>query len=310
MSIFKGAATALITPFKNGLIDFDKFGDFIEWQISENIDALVVAGTTGESATISNIEHKALMTYAVDKVNKRVPVIIGTGSNNTLHSLELTKDAKEAGADAVLIVTPYYNKTTQSGIIKHFTYIADRVDMPIIMYNIPSRTGLHMSVDSVVELSKHSNIVAIKESSGDISYVADIASKVSEDFYIYSGNDDMIVPILSLGGKGVISVLSNVMPKQTHTMVMDYLSGDVYSATNLQLKLYNFISSLFIETSPIPVKTCLNLLGFDVGDLRMPLFEMEEKNKNILISRLKELGFELWLLKLFYPAVQELWAGR
>ncbi len=293
MSIFKGAATALITPFKNGLIDFDKFGDFIEWQISENIDALVVAGTTGESATISNIEHKALMTYAVDKVNKRVPVIIGTGSNNTLHSLELTKDAKEAGADAVLIVTPYYNKTTQSGIIKHFTYIADRVDMPIIMYNIPSRTGLHMSVDSVVELSKHSNIVAIKESSGDISYVADIASKVSEDFYIYSGNDDMIVPILSLGGKGVISVLSNVMPKQTHTMVMDYLSGDVYSATNLQLKLYNFISSLFIETSPIPVKTCLNLLGFDVGDLRMPLFEMEEKNKNILISRLKELGFEL-----------------
>lgn len=293
MSIFKGAATALITPFKNGLIDFDKFGDFIEWQISENIDALVVAGTTGESATISNIEHKALMTYAVDKVNKRVPVIIGTGSNNTLHSLELTKDAKEAGADAVLIVTPYYNKTTQSGIIKHFTYIADRVDIPIIMYNIPSRTGLHMSVDSVVELSKHSNIVAIKESSGDISYVADIASKVSEDFYIYSGNDDMIVPILSLGGKGVISVLSNVMPKQTHTMVMDYLSGDVYSATNLQLKLYNFISSLFIETSPIPVKTCLNLLGFDVGDLRMPLFEMEEKNKNILISRLKELGFEL-----------------
>lgn len=293
MSIFKGAATALITPFKNGLIDFDKFGDFIEWQISENIDALVVAGTTGESATISNIEHKALMTYAVDKVNKRVPVIIGTGSNNTLHSLELTKDAKEAGADAVLIVTPYYNKTTQSGIIKHFTYIADRVGIPIIMYNIPSRTGLHMSVDSVVELSKHSNIVAIKESSGDISYVADIASKVSEDFYIYSGNDDMIVPILSLGGKGVISVLSNVMPKQTHTMVMDYLSGDVYSATNLQLKLYNFISSLFIETSPIPVKTCLNLLGFDVGDLRMPLFEMEEKNKNILISRLKELGFEL-----------------
>ncbi len=293
MSIFKGAATALITPFKNGLIDFDKFGDFIEWQISENIDALVVAGTTGESATISNIEHKALMTYAVDKVNKRVPVIIGTGSNNTLHSLELTKDAKEAGADAVLIVTPYYNKTTQSGIIKHFTYIADRVDIPIIMYNIPSRTGLHMSVDSVVELSKHSNIVAIKESSGDISYVADIASKVSEDFYIYSGNDDMIVPILSLGGKGVISVLSNVMPKQTHTMVMDYLSGDVYSATNLQLKLYNFISSLFIETSPIPVKTCLNLLGFDVGDLRMPLFEMEEKNKNILITRLKELGFEL-----------------
>lgn len=293
MSIFKGAATALITPFKNGLIDFDKYGDFIEWQISENIDALVVAGTTGEVATLSDIEHKALMAYAVEKINKRVPVIIGTGSNDTLHSLELTKDAKEAGADAVLIVTPYYNKTTQSGLIKHFTYIADRVDIPIIMYNVPSRTGLHMSVDTVVELSKHPNIVAIKESSGDISYVANIASKVSEDFSIYSGNDDIIIPILSLGGKGVISVLSNVMPKQTHTMVMDYLSGDIHSAMSLQLKLYDFISAIFIETNPIPVKTCLNLIGFEVGDLRMPLFEMEEKNKNILVARLKELGFEL-----------------
>jgi 4-hydroxy-tetrahydrodipicolinate synthase len=293
MSIFKGAATALITPFKNGLIDFDKYGEFIEWQISENIDALVVAGTTGEVATLSNIEHKALMAYSVEKVNKRVPVIIGTGSNVTMHSLDLTKDAKEAGADAVLIVTPYYNKTTQLGLIKHFTYIADRVDIPIIMYNVPSRTGLHMSASTVVELSKHPNIVAIKESSGDLSYVADIASKVSDNFSIYSGNDDVIVPILSLGGKGVISVLSNVMPKQTHTMVMDYLSGDIHSALNLQLKLYDFISAIFIETNPIPIKTCLNLLGFDVGDLRMPLFEMEEKNKNILITRLKELGFEI-----------------
>lgn len=307
MSIFKGAATALITPFKNGLIDFDKFAEFIEWQISENIDALVVAGTTGEVATLSDIEHKALMAYAVDKINKRVPVIIGTGSNDTLHSLELTKDAKEAGADAVLIVTPYYNKTTQSGLIKHYTYIADRVDIPIIMYNVPSRTGLHMSVNTVVELSKHPNIVAIKESSGDISYVANIASKVSEDFTIYSGNDDIIVPILSLGGKGVISVLSNVMPKQTHTMVMDYLSGDIYSAMNLQLKLYDFISSIFIETNPIPIKTCLNLLGFEVGDLRMPLFEMEEKNKNVLITKLKELGFELWLQNLSYLVVQGQW---
>ena len=294
MSIFKGAATALVTPFKNGLIDFEKYGEFIEWQISEDIDALVVAGTTGEASTISDIEHKALMKYAVDKINKRVPVILGTGSNDTMHSLELTRDAQAAGADAVLIVTPYYNKTTQSGVIKHYSYIADRVDIPIIMYNVPSRTGFNLSVNSVVELSKHKNIVGLKEASGNISYVADIASKVSEDFYIYSGNDDMIVPVLSLGGKGVISVLSNVMPKQTHTMVMDYLSGDIHSAMNLQLKLYDFISALFIETNPIPVKTCLNLLGFDVGELRMPLCEMEEKNKKVLFDKMKDLGLEGW----------------
>ncbi len=292
MSIFKGAATALVTPFKNGLIDYEKYGELIEWQISEDIDALVVAGTTGEASTISDIEHKALMKYAVDKINKRVPVILGTGSNDTMHSLELTKDAQAAGADAVLIVTPYYNKTTQSGVIKHYSYIADRVGIPIIMYNVPSRTGFNLSVNSVVELSKHKNIVGLKEASGNISYVADIASKVSEDFYIYSGNDDMIVPILSLGGKGVISVLSNVMPKQTHTMVMDYLSGDIHSAMNLQLKLYDFISVLFIETNPIPVKTCLNLLGFDVGELRMPLCEMEEKNKKVLFDKMKDLGLE------------------
>ncbi len=292
MSIFKGAATALVTPFKNGLIDFEKYGEFIEWQISEDIDALVVAGTTGEASTISDIEHKALMKYAVDKINKRVPVILGTGSNDTMHSLELTRDAQAAGADAVLMVTPYYNKTTQSGVIKHYSYIADRVDIPIIMYNVPSRTGFNLSVNSVVELSKHKNIVGLKEASGNISYVADIASKVSEDFYIYSGNDDMIVPVLSLGGKGVISVLSNVMPKQTHTMVMDYLSGDIHSAMNLQLKLYDFISALFIETNPIPVKTCLNLLGFDVGELRMPLCEMEEKNKKLLFDKMKDLGLE------------------
>lgn len=292
MSIFKGAATALVTPFKNGLIDFEKYGEFIEWQISEDIDALVVAGTTGEASTISDIEHKALMKYAVDKINKRVPVILGTGSNDTMHSLELTRDAQAAGADAALIVTPYYNKTTQSGVIKHYSYIADRVDIPIIMYNVPSRTGFNLSVNSVVELSKHKNIVGLKEASGNISYVADIASKVSEDFYIYSGNDDMIVPVLSLGGKGVISVLSNVMPKQTHTMVMDYLSGDIHSAMNLQLKLYDFISALFIETNPIPVKTCLNLLGFDVGELRMPLCEMEEKNKKVLFDKMKDLGLE------------------
>lgn len=293
MSIFKGAATALVTPFKNGVIDFEKYGELIEWQISENIDALVIAGTTGEASTMNDIEHKALMKYAVDKINKRVPVILGTGSNDTIHSLELSRYAQDIGADALLLVTPYYNKTTQVGVVKHYTHIADRVDIPIIMYNVPARTGFNLSVNSVVELSKHQNIKGLKEASGNISYVADIASKVSDDFDLYSGNDDMIVPLLSLGGKGVISVLSNVMPKQTHNMVMDYLNGDIYSAMNLQLKLFDFISALFIETNPIPVKTCLNLLGCDVGELRLPLCEMEEKNKKVLIEKMKDLGLEL-----------------
>ena len=293
MSIFKGAATALVTPFKNGVIDLEKYGELIEWQISENIDALVVAGTTGEASTMNDIEHKALMKYAVDKINKRVPVILGTGSNDTKHSLELSRYAQDIGADALLLVTPYYNKTTQLGVIKHYTYIADRVDIPIIMYNVPARTGFNISVNSVVELSKHQNIKGLKEASGNISYVADIASKVSDDFDLYSGNDDMIVPLLSLGGKGVISVLSNVMPKQTHNMVMDFLNGDIHSAMSMQLKLYDFISALFIETNPIPVKTCLNLLGCDVGELRLPLCEMEVKNKKILIEKMQEIGLEI-----------------
>ena len=293
MSIFKGAATALVTPFKNGVIDFEKYGELIDWQISENIDALVVAGTTGEASTLNDIEHRALMKYAVDKINKRVPVILGTGSNDTMHCLELSRYARDIGADALLLVTPYYNKTTQTGIIKHYTYIADRVDLPLIMYNVPSRTGFCISVNSAVELSKHHNIAGLKEASGNISYIADIRSKAADDFDIYSGNDDMIVPVLSLGGKGVISVLSNVMPKQTHSMVMDYLNGDIYSAMIMQLKLYDFISALFIETNPIPVKTCLNLLGCDVGDLRLPLCEMEEKNKKVLIEKMHGLGLEI-----------------
>lgn len=293
MDIFKGAATALVTPFKNGTIDFDKCGELIEWQISEGIDALVIAGTTGEASTMTETEHKALMKYSVKNVNKRIPVILGAGSNDTMHSLDLCKYAEDVGADALLLVTPYYNKTTEVGIIKHFTYIADRINIPVIMYNVPSRTGFNMSVNSVVELSKHDNIKGLKEASGNISYVADVASKVSKDFAIYSGNDDMIVPILSLGGLGVISVLSNVLPKQTHDMVMYYLDGDVQKSTDLQLKLYDFIKALFIETNPIPVKTCMNLLGYEVGDLRLPLCDMEEKNKRLLIQEMQYLGMEL-----------------
>lgn len=293
MGLFIGAATALVTPFKNDVIDFEKFGELINWQISENIDALVIAGTTGEASTLNDAEHKSLMKYAVEKIDKRVPAILGTGSNDTMHCLEMCRYAQDIGADALLLVTPYYNKTTQEGVVMHYTYIADRVNIPIIIYNVPSRTGFCISVESIVELSKHKNIIGIKEASGNISFVAKIASSVDKDFLIYSGNDDMIIPILSLGGKGVISVVSNVLPKQTHNMVMEYLNGDIHSALDIQLNLLNFINALFIETNPIPVKTCMNLLGCDVGELRMPLCNMNEKNKETLIKSIMEIGLEI-----------------
>lgn len=292
MKLFTGVGTALVTPYKNGEIDYEKYGELINWQIESNVDALIVAGTTGEAATMSDVEHKALMKFAVEKVNKRVPVIAGTGSNDTQYGLQLSQYAEKVGVDGLLLVTPYYNKTTQRGVIEHYRYIADRVSIPIILYNVPSRTGFNLSADTVVELSKHKNIVAIKEASGNISYLAELASKLENDFSIYSGNDDMIVPILSLGGEGVISVVSNVLPQMTHDIVMHYLNGDQKKSTEIQLRLNGFINALFIETNPIPVKTCLNILGYDVGNLRLPLTEMEEKNKIILINEMQKIGLE------------------
>lgn len=285
--IFTGAAVAIITPFNEEGINFEELKKLIDFNIENGTDAIVIAGTTGESSTMSDEEHKEVIKFTVDYVNKRVPVIAGTGSNDTLYAVELSKYAEEVGADGLLIVTPYYNKTTQAGLIKHYNYIADRVNLPIILYNVQSRTGVNISPKTCLELSKHKNIVAIKEASGNISQVAQIRALCGDDLAIYSGNDDQIVPILSLGGKGVISVLSNLAPKETHNICQLFFDGKVEESAKLQLDYLNLINSLFIEVNPIPVKTALGLMGYNVGNLRMPLFPMEECNLQILKEELK-----------------------
>ncbi|MBS4539219.1 4-hydroxy-tetrahydrodipicolinate synthase [Clostridium sp. D2Q-11] len=293
MSLFKGSGVAIITPFTKDVIDFDKLGELIDWQINENTDAIIVCGTTGEASTMSDDEKKSAIKYTVEKVNGRVPVIAGTGSNNTLHAIELSKESESIGVDGLLVVTPYYNKTTQKGLIEHYTKIADSVNIPIIVYNVPGRTGLNVAPKTLKELSKHKNIVAVKEASGNISQVVEIASIVDEDFDIYSGNDDMVIPLLSVGGKGVISVVANILPKDTHDMVMEYLEGDINKGIKLQLEMKSLIDSLFIETNPIPIKTALNLIGKNVGTLRLPLVDMSEENLNILKNELNNYGLEI-----------------
>ena len=289
--VFTGAAVAIITPFKeDGTVDFECFGKIIEDQIAGSTDAIVVCGTTGESAAMPDAEHLEVVDYCVKKVNGRVPVIAGTGSNDTKHGIELSKKAEALGVDALLLVTPYYNKTTQRGLIKHYTMIAEAVKVPIILYNVPSRTGLNIAPETVKELSKVENIVAVKEASGNISQVAKIAQLCGDDMTIYSGNDDQIVPLLSLGGKGVISVLSNVAPKQTHDMVASYLEGDTATALKLQLEALDLVDALFIEVNPIPVKTAMNMMGYNAGELRMPLCEMGEANKEVLRKAMVEYG--------------------
>ncbi|MBG0763833.1 MAG: 4-hydroxy-tetrahydrodipicolinate synthase [Tissierellales bacterium] len=253
--IFKGAGTALVTPFENGEVNFKKYGELIDMQIENGIDAIITCGTTGEGSALSDVEHKQIMEYCVKKVAGRVPVIAGTGSNDTEYGLQLSQAACKIGVDGLMMVTPYYNKTTQRGLINHYTYIADRVDRPIILYNVPSRTGMSIDVDTAVELSKHRNIVAIKDATGDIGYTADLLSRVDEDFNVYSGNDNMILPVLSLGGIGVISVISNIMPRETHEMVDEFLKGNIKGAKKIQLEMISLINSLFIEVNPIPVKT-------------------------------------------------------
>ncbi|KPU27755.1 4-hydroxy-tetrahydrodipicolinate synthase [Caloranaerobacter sp. TR13] len=290
MTLFTGSGVALVTPYKNGQIDFDKLGELIEWHIDNHTDAIIICGTTGEASTMTDEEQKQTIKFAVEKVNKRIPVIAGTGSNNTKHAIELSIYAEKVGADGLLIVTPYYNKTTQEGLIKHYLTIADEVNIPIIVYNVPGRTGLNIKPNTLAKLSEHPNIKAVKEASGNISQVAEIARLCPEDFYIYSGNDDMVVPLLSLGGKGVISVVANILPKDTHDMVMYYLNGDIDNARKLQLKMKGLIDALFIETNPIPVKTAMNLLGMDVGELRLPLTTMSEDNLQKLIKEMKNYG--------------------
>ncbi|SHH23422.1 4-hydroxy-tetrahydrodipicolinate synthase [Caloranaerobacter azorensis DSM 13643] len=290
MALFTGSGVALVTPYKNGQIDFDKLGELIEWHIDNNTDAIIICGTTGEASTMTDEEKKQTIKFTVEKVNKRIPVIAGTGSNNTKHAIELSVYAESIGADGLLIVTPYYNKTTQKGLIEHYLAIANEVNIPIIVYNVPGRTGLNIKPNTVAKLSEHPNIKAIKEASGNISQVAEIARLCPEDFYIYSGNDDMVVPLLSLGGKGVISVVANILPKDTHNMVMYYLNGDIDNARKIQLKMKGLIDALFIETNPIPIKTAMNLLGMDVGELRLPLTTMSEDNLQRLIREMEDYG--------------------
>ena len=289
-SIFTGAATAIITPFSNGAIDYDSFGRIIEDQISGGIDAIVVAGTTGEAATLTHEEHCECVKYVVEKVEGRVPVIAGTGSNDTAYGIELSQYACEVGADALLLVTPYYNKATPKGLIKSFLETAEKTDKPIILYNVPSRTGCNISLPVYKELAKHERIVAVKEASGNISSIAELIAECGDSFDIYSGNDDQIVPIMSLGGKGVISVLSNILPKETHDMTQFCLNGDFKSATELQLKYLKLINTLFCEVNPVPVKTAAALLGWCSDEMRLPLCEMEDTNKEKLIAAMTAHG--------------------
>ena len=287
--IFKGAAVAMVTPFKdNNEIDYEELNRLIDFNIENGTNAIVITGTTGESSTLSDEEHKKAIKHTVEYVNKRIPVIAGTGSNDTEYAVQLSQYAESVGVDGLLIVTPYYNKATQKGLIEHYTYIADRVNIPIILYNVPSRTGVNIAPETYLALSKHRNIVAAKEASGDLSTLLKTRALCGDDLAIYSGNDDQIVPILSLGGAGVISVLSNVMPKETSDICKLYFEGKVKESGELQIKLCDLINALFVEVNPIPVKTALRLMGYKVGKLRMPLSEMTEKNLETLKNALKK----------------------
>ena len=286
---FTGSGVAIITPFNGDTTNYDELGRLIEMHISNGTDAIIICGTTGEASTMPDSEHLAAIEYTVKKAAGRIPVIAGTGSNETAHAVALSKKAEELGADGLLQVTPYYNKASSKGLIAHFTAIAEAVSIPIILYNVPSRTGVNISIPVLKELAKIPNIVAIKEASGNISYTAKVAAEVPE-LYIYSGNDDMIVPVLSLGGKGVISVLANVMPQETHDMCQAFFDGNAEKAKDMQLKYLDLINALFVEVNPIPVKTALNLMGYNAGNLRLPLIEMEEKNLEVLKTSMKAAG--------------------
>ena len=292
MSIFTGAGTAIVTPFKaGGEIDFNKFEELIEDQIAGSIDCIVVAGTTGEAATMSDEEQLSAIKFACDVAKKRVPIVAGTGSNNTAHAIDLSIEAEKLGADGLLLVSPYYNKATQNGLKAHFTAIANAVKIPSILYNVPSRTGMNIAPATVVDLCKNvENIVAVKEASGNFSAIAQIMNMSDGCVDVYSGNDDQIVPLLALGGKGVISVLSNVAPKETHDICELFFKGDVEGSRNLQLKALPLIDALFCEVNPMPVKAALNLMGKNVGITRLPLTEMEAAHQEILRKELVKFG--------------------
>ncbi len=295
MSIFTGAGVAIVTPMNlDGSVNFDKLGELIEQQIAGKTDAIIICGTTGESSTLTHEEHLECIKYAVEKTAKRIPVIAGTGSNCTDTAIYLSTEAEKYGADGALLVTPYYNKATQNGLAEHFIRIASAIQIPVILYNVPGRTGCNILPETVVRIAKEvENVVAVKEASGNISQVAKLAALIREEkleFDIYSGNDDQIVPVLALGGKGVISVLSNVAPENTHNIVQTYLDGDVQTSLNLQLQALSLIDALFCEVNPIPVKAALNLMGMNVGGLRRPLTTMEDSNQAKLKKAMEEYG--------------------
>ena len=290
MAIFKGAGVAITTPFKeNKEVDYDLFTKQIEKQIAGGTDAIIVCGTTGEASTLSDDEHRDALAFAAKRSAGRVPIIAGTGSNDTAHCVELSKESQNLGADGLLITTPYYNKSTQKGLIAHYDKVLEKTNLPIILYNVPGRTGMNYAIPTLKELARDERIVGIKEASGNIEYATEVAKNCPE-LTMYSGNDDMIVPIMSLGGKGVISVLSNVAPKETHVLCQKWLDGDVKGSLAMQLEYLDLIKALFCEVNPIPVKTAMNMMGFDAGELRLPLCEMEPANYARLENAMKACG--------------------
>ena len=290
-TIFTGAAVALVTPFKaDGSVNYEELARLIDYQIEHGTDALVIAGTTGESSTLSEAEHSEVIRFAVQHTNHRVPVIAGTGSNATATAIMLSKEAEEAGADALLLVTPYYNKTTQNGLYQHYKAIAESVKLPIILYNVPSRTGMTIDAATAAKLAEIDNIAAMKDAVGNITYTANLIEACGDKLDVYSGNDDQIVPMMSLGAKGVISVLSNVLPQETHDMCAAALAGDFKTAAAMQLKYLKLIHALFIETNPIPVKEAVNRMGFAAGECRMPLYHMAENTAAVLDAELRKHG--------------------
>ena len=287
MSIFKGSGVAIITPFTDIGVDYKKLEELLEWHVSEGTDAIIICGTTGEATTMSEDEKKETIKFTVDVIKNRIPVIAGTGSNDTTKSINMSKYAESVGVDALLIITPYYNKTNNEGLIKHFESINNAVNIPIIAYNVPSRTNVNITPEQLLRLSSLNNIVAIKEASGNISQIAKMKALCGDKIDIYSGNDDQIIPIMSLGGLGVISVAANIVPKVIHNITSEFLSGNYNDALKLQLDYLELCNVLFIETNPIPIKTALNLLSKNIGNLRLPLYEMDNKNKDKLIKTLE-----------------------
>ena len=286
-TIFTGSGVAIVTPMKaDGSVNYEKYRELIEWQIENGTDAIIACGTTGESSTLTHEEHIGVMRTAVEQAAGRVPVISGTGSNDTAYCIELSQEAEKLGADALLLVTPYYNKTSQRGLVAHYTAVADAVNLPILLYNVPSRTGVDIKPETIATLAKHPNIVAVKEANGNISSAAQVAALCDID--IYSGNDDQIVPLLSLGGKGVISVMANIEPRRTHDIVAKWMAGDVEGSRSLQLELLELANAMFMDVNPIPVKEAMNLMGMDVGGCRLPLYGMDDAAKAKLAAVLRK----------------------